>query len=77
MPFTRELDILSQKSEITYAFSHNYARIKINSYDSLPLEKILNFQVTILIKSSFNKKSKITTTIIYFYTATNMFLSIT
>ena len=77
MPFTRELDILSQKSEITYAFSHNYARIKIDSYDSLPLEKILNFQVTILIKSSFNKKSKITTTIIYFYTATNMFLSIT
>ena len=41
MPFTRELDILSQKSEITYAFSHNYARIKIDSYDSLPLEKIL------------------------------------
>ena len=77
MPFTRELDILSQKSEITYAFSHNYARIKIDSYDSLPLEKILNFHVTILIKSSFNKKSKITTTIIYFYTATNMFLSIT
>ena len=77
MPFTRELDILSQKSEITYAFSHNYARIKIDSYDSLPLEKILNFQVTILIKSSFNKKSKITTTITYFYTATNMFLSIT
>ena len=77
MPFTRELDILSQKSEITYAFSHNYARIKIDSYDSLALEKILNFQVTILIKSSFNKKSKITTTIIYFYTAINMFLSIT
>ena len=77
MLFTRELDILSQKSEITYAFSHNYARIKIDSYDSLPLEKILNFHVTILIKSSFNKKSKITTTIIYFYTATNMFLSIT
>ena len=75
MPFTRELDILSQKSEITYAFSHNYARIKIDSYDSLPLEK--NFHVTILIKSSFNKKSEITTTIIYFYTATNMFLSIT
>ena len=75
MPVTRELDILSQKSEITYAFSHNYARIKIDSYDSLPLEK--NFHVTILIKSSFNKKSEITTTIIYFYTATNMFLSIT
>ena len=77
MPFTRELDILSQKSEITYAFSHNYARIKIDSYDSLPLEKILNFHVTILIKLSFNRKSEITTTIIYFYTATNMFLSIT
>ena len=34
------------------------------SNDSLPLEKILNFHnATILIKSGFNKKSKITTTI--------------
>ena len=27
------------KSGITYVISHNYARIKVDSYDSLPLEK--------------------------------------
>ena len=26
--------LISQKSSITYVFSHNYARIKIDSYDS-------------------------------------------
>ena len=30
---------ISQKSGITYVFAHNYARIKIDSYDSLPVEK--------------------------------------
>ena len=29
----------SQESCITYVISHNYARIKIDLYDSLPLEK--------------------------------------
>ena len=33
--------LVSQKSIITYIFSHNYARIRIDSYDSLPLEKTL------------------------------------
>ena len=27
-----------------YVFSNNYARIKINLYDSLPLEKTLNLR---------------------------------
>ena len=27
------------KSGITYVISHNYARIKVDLYDSLPLEK--------------------------------------
>ena len=45
----------SQKSGIIYVFSHNYAKIKVDSYDSLPLEKILTFYVIILIKSVFNK----------------------
>ena len=35
--------LVSQKSGITYVFSHNYAKIKIDSYDSLPLEKNINF----------------------------------
>ena len=29
----------SQKSAITYVFTHNCARTKIDSYDSLPLGK--------------------------------------
>ena len=45
----------SQKSGIIYVFSHNYAKIKVDSYDSLPLEKILTFYVIILIKSVFSK----------------------
>ena len=51
-------------SGITYVISHNYAKIKVNSYDSLPLEKTMFFhKIIILIKSVFNE-NKITTTII-------------
>ena len=40
------------KSGLTYVISHNYARIKIDLYDSLSLEKILTLHnVVILIKS--------------------------
>ena len=31
------------KSGITYIISHNYAKIKLDSYDSLPLEKTMTF----------------------------------
>ena len=51
-------------SGITYVISHNYAKIKVNSYDSLPLVKTMFFhKIIILIKSVFNE-NKITTTII-------------
>ena len=33
--------LLNQKSGITYDFSHNYERMKIDSYDVLPLAKTL------------------------------------
>ena len=33
--------LISQKSSLTYDFSHNYAKMKIDSYDSLPPEKAL------------------------------------
>ena len=33
--------LINQKNGITYAISHNFARIEIDSYDSLPLEKTL------------------------------------
>ena len=43
------------KISITYVISHNYAKIKVDSYDSLPLEKTLTFHnVIIFTKSIFN-----------------------
>ena len=54
------------KSGIIYVVSHNYAKIKTDSYDSLPIEKILNLHnVRILIKSVFKEVIKIIITIIY------------
>ena len=44
-----------RKSGIKYVFSHNYAKIKVDSNDSLPLEKTFSLRnVTILVKSVFN-----------------------
>ena len=46
------------KSDNTYVISHNYAKFKVDSYDSLPLEKTMTFDnVIILIKSVFNKNN--------------------
>ena len=43
------------KRSITYVFHHYYAKIKVDSYDSLPIEKTLIWNnVNILIKSVFN-----------------------
>ena len=48
--------LISQTRGITYNFSHNYAKKKIDSFDSLPLEKTFTLHVVvILIKSVFNK----------------------
>ena len=35
--------LIEIKSGITYVISHDYAKIKIDSYDSLPLEKNIDF----------------------------------
>ena len=55
--FTAGLEMLQEKKRgITYVFSDYYARIKVDSYDSLPLEKTLTLhKFIILIKSVFNK----------------------
>ena len=58
MPFAIGSGILYvKKSGIKFVFSHNYARIKIVSYDSLPLEKtLILYNVVVLVnKSVFNK----------------------
>ena len=58
--------LVSQKQGITYINSHNYGRIKIDSIDSLPLEKTLTLHIVIiLIKSIYLLRIKISTAIIY------------
>ena len=45
-----------RKNGITDIINHNFARIRIDSYNSLPVEKILSFHnIIILIKSDANK----------------------
>ena len=48
--------LISEKSGITDRINHNFSRIRIDSYHSLPIEKILTFHnVIILLKSVVNK----------------------
>ena len=48
--------LVSLKSGITYIFSHNFAKIKVDFYDSFAIQKILTLHnVIILIKSVLNK----------------------
>ena len=49
-------DFISEKSGITDSINHNFARIRIESCDPLPTEKILPFHnLIILFKSVVNK----------------------
>ena len=48
--------LISIKSAITYIFSHYFAKMKVDSYDYLSIEKILTLHnVVIHIKSVINK----------------------
>ena len=48
--------LISLKRSMTYIFSHYFAKIKVDSYDSWPTEKALTLHnVIILIKSVLNK----------------------
>ena len=48
--------LISKKSGITNSINHNFGKIRIDSYNSLPIKKILTFhKVIILIKSVVNK----------------------
>ena len=48
--------LIRVKSSNTYVVSHNYAKINVNSYDSLLLQKtIIYHNVVMLIKLVFNK----------------------
>ena len=48
--------LISLKSSVTYIFSRYFAKTKVDSYDSLPIEKLLTLHnVIIIIKSVLNK----------------------
>ena len=55
--------LISGKNGITDSINHNLTRIRIDSYNSLPIEKTLTFQNII---SQLLIRMKIATTIIYF-----------
>ena len=50
--------LISEKSGVTYNISHNFARIRIDSCNSLPIEKALTFHAIIFIKSVVNNNEK-------------------
>ena len=54
--YDRSRYLISEKSDITHSINHNFARVRIHSYNSLPIEKTLTFlYVTILNKPVFNQ----------------------
>ena len=53
--YSRIRYLVSLEGSITNVFSQYYAKIKVDYYDSLPVEKKLIFHVIILIKSVLNK----------------------
>ena len=54
--YDRTKYLISKKSGITDSINHNFARIRIDSYNSLTIEKILIFQnVIMLIQSVVNE----------------------
>ena len=54
--YSRIRYLISVESGMTYIISHSYAKVKVDSYNSLPLEKTMTFgNVIILIKLVWNK----------------------
>ena len=47
--------LISKKSGITNTINHNFGKIRIHSYNSLPIKNIITFHVIILIKSVVNR----------------------
>ena len=51
-------DLISKKSGITDSVNHNFGRIRIDSYNSLPTEKTLTFHTVIIFIKSVVHKNK-------------------
>ena len=47
-----------EKSEAKYIINHNFARIRIDSFNSLPIEKTMSFHNVIIFIKSVVKKNK-------------------
>ena len=57
--YDRTIYLVSLKSGITYIFSHYFAKIKVDSYESLTIEKIFSLHnIITLIKSVLSKDKK-------------------
>ena len=50
--------LISQKSGITYVYSHNYAIIEVDSFHSFPLEKTLTLHNVIILNQSVFSKNQ-------------------
>ena len=50
--------IISVKGDVTYVIFYNYSKIKVDSYNSLPLEKTMTFHYVIIVIQSFWNKDK-------------------
>ena len=54
--YSRIRYLIGVKSGIAYVISNKYSKMKVNLYNSLPLEKTMTFHnIITLIKSAFNK----------------------
>ena len=61
--------LISQKSATTNRINYNFEKIKTDSYNSLPIKKILTVTILIMLQYSLSQlliRMKINTTIIYF-----------
>ena len=50
--------LISEKSGITESINHNFGRIGIDSYDFLPIEKIVTFHMVIILNKLVVTKNK-------------------
>ena len=58
--------LTSEKSSTTDSINHDFGKISIDSYNSLPIEKILSFRNLIYSLNQLLVRIKLNTTIIYF-----------
>ena len=56
--YNRTRHLINVKSDIPYIISHSYAKIKVDSYESLPLEKTKTFHDVITLINSVKNKDK-------------------